>query len=147
MKNLKEHAVIQRYISWNKFGELLGMDFEIPEKGKVVDTMPIHDIHLATPFAAHGGSVAALIDATLGVACLSQVCEELKVVSTVNLSMNFVAPALKGDVLKAEAAVIRAGKRILFVEGKVYNSENELIATASATMNAYPVAKISEKFS
>ncbi|HRP53794.1 MAG TPA: PaaI family thioesterase, partial [Fluviicola sp.] len=78
---------------------------------------------------------------------LSQVCEELKVVSTVNLSMNFVAPALKGDVLKAEAAVIRAGKRILFVEGKVYNSENELIATASATMNAYPVAKISEKFS
>lgn len=145
MKDLKHHPIIQQYIIWNRFGDLLGMDFEVKEKGHVMYRMPVKDIHLATPFAAHGGSVAALIDAALGVACLTEVCEDLKVVSTVNLTISYLNPAHKGDLLTADARVTKSGKRILFVEGKVMNQKGELIATASATMNAYPVSKISEK--
>lgn len=145
MDSLKQHPIIQQYIIWNRFGDLLGMDFEVEAKGHVIYKMTVADNHLATPFAAHGGSVAALIDAALGVACLSQVCDELKVVSTVNLTISYLNPALKNDMLTADARVIKSGKRILFVEGKVSNQKGELIATASATMNAYPVSKISEK--
>jgi acyl-coenzyme A thioesterase PaaI-like protein len=76
MNDLKNHPIIRQYIEWNQFGSLLGMSFDIPEKGKAVYRMRIRQLHLATPFAAHGGSVAALMDAALGVACLSQVCEE-----------------------------------------------------------------------
>ncbi len=36
MSDIKSHPIIQGYIGWNKFGVLLGMDFEIPEKGSVV---------------------------------------------------------------------------------------------------------------
>jgi len=64
--------------------------------------LTINSDHLATPFAAHGGSVAALIDAALGVACLTEVCEDLKVVLTVNLTVSY----LKDDVLLADARVI-----------------------------------------
>jgi uncharacterized protein (TIGR00369 family) len=145
MTNLKKHPIIAQYIIWNRFGDLLGMDFEVVKKGHVVYQMTVKDHHLATPFAAHGGSVAALIDAALGVACLTEVCEDLKVVSTVNLTISYLIPALKDDVLSADAKVTKSGKRILFVEGKVMNQKGELVATASATMNAYPVSKISEK--
>lgn len=145
MTDLKQHPIIQQYIIWNRFGDLLGMDFEVESKGHVLYTMRVNNDHLATPFAAHGGSVAALIDAALGVACLTEVCEDLKVVSTVNLTISFLNPAHKDDVLTADARVTKSGKRILFVEGKVTNQKGELVATASATMNAYPVSKISEK--
>ncbi len=145
MTDLKKHPIIEQYIVWNRFGDLLGMDFEVEKQGHVIYKMQVKGEHLATPFAAHGGSVAALIDAALGVACLTEVCEDLKVVSTVNLTISYLIPALKDDVLTADAQVIKSGKRILFVEGKVVNQKGELVATASATMNAYPVSKISEK--
>lgn len=145
MTDLKQHPIIQQYIVWNRFGDLLGMDFEVEEKGRVLYKMTVKTEHLATPFAAHGGSVAALIDAALGVACLTDVCEDLKIVSTVNLTISYLIPALKDDLLLADARVVKSGKRILFVEGKVTNQKGELVATASATMNAYPVSKISEK--
>lgn len=145
MTDLKQHPIIQQYIIWNRFGELLGMDFDVESKGHVLYKMTVKEGHLATPFAAHGGSVAALIDAALGVACLTEVCEEMKVVSTVNLTISFLNPAHKDDILLADARVTKSGKRILFVEGKVTNQKGELIATSSATMNAYPVSKISEK--
>lgn len=145
MTDLKQHPIIQQYIVWNRFGDLLGMDFDVEEKGHVLYKMKVKDMHLATPFAAHGGSVAALIDAALGVACLTEVCEDMKVVSTVNLTISYLIPAHKGDELIADARVTKSGKRILFVEGKVKNQKGELVATASATMNAYPVSKISEK--
>jgi uncharacterized protein (TIGR00369 family) len=145
MTDLKQHPIIQQYIIWNRFGDLLGMDFEVESKGHVLYTMTINSDHLATPFAAHGGSVAALIDAALGVACLTEVCEDLKVVSTVNLTVSYLNPALKDDILLADARVIKSGKRLLFVEAKVTNQKGGLIAMASATMNAYPVSKISEK--
>ncbi|MDR0803239.1 PaaI family thioesterase [Fluviicola sp.] len=145
MENLKQHPIIQQYIAWNRFGDLLGMDFEVESKGHVLYRMTISENHLATPFTAHGGSIAALIDAALGVACLSQVCEELKVVSTMNLMISYLNPARKTDALTADARVIKSGKRILFAETTVSNQEGELVATASASMNAYPVSKISEK--
>ena len=145
MNDLKQHTIIQQYIIWNRFGDLLGMDFEVEKRGHVLYKMTVKEAHLATPFAAHGGSVAALIDAALGVACLTEVCEDMKVVSTVNLTISFLNPAHKDDVLSADARVTKSGKRILFVEGKVTNQKGELVATASATMNAYPVSKISEK--
>lgn len=140
--DFKQHPIIVQYIEWNKFGDFLGMDFEVQEKGVVIYEMVIAEKHLATPKAAHGGSVAGLIDAALGVACLTEVCEEQKVVATVSLTINYIRPAHLNDKITAVAQVIKRGKSLLFVEGKVTNQHGDLVATASGTMNAYDVAKI-----
>lgn len=142
MENLNDNELIRQYIHWNAFGKLLGMDFTILQPGKVAYRMRITQDHLATPIASHGGAVAALMDATLGVACLSSVCEEGRVVSTVNLSMQFLAPAKLNDELEAVGEVIKSGKRLLFAEAKILNQHGELIATGTGTMNAYPVDKL-----
>lgn len=141
MSNLMQNEIIQAYIQFNAFGELLGMDFHIEEKGKVTYEINIYKQHLATHKAAHGGVVAALLDACLGVAALSWVCEEKRVVSTVNLNLTFMAPVLEHDILIAKAKVIRGGQRIIFAEGEVWNQSNILVAKANGVFNAYPMEK------
>ena len=96
------------------------MDFSIKSPGVVSYTMPISSLHLATPFAAHGGAISALMDATMGVCALSQVLEDHKVVSTIELKISFIKPAFESDVLCACADVIKTGSRLIFVEGKMY---------------------------
>lgn len=132
--------LIERYIKSNKFGELLGMDFEITVPGCISYTMKIEEKHLATPIAAHGGVVASLIDAALGVACLSAVFCEGKVVSTLELSIKYLKPAKLGATIIAKSEVISKGNRILVSEVKVYDG-NQLVATGSGTFNAYPKEK------
>lgn len=135
-----DRNLITKYIEQNHFGKLLGMDFEVLSPGVIEYKMIVEEKHLATPLAAHGGAIASLMDASLGVACLSKVLVEGKVVSTVEFSMKFHKPAKLGSVLIAKAKVISAGKRILVSESKIYDGEL-LIASASGTFNAYPKEK------
>lgn len=137
MRDLNTHPLVQLYIEKNNFGRLLEMDFNILAPGEVIYHMPVHALHLATPIAAHGGAISALMDATMGVCALSKVVEENKVVSTIELKISFVSPALENDTLSATAKVIKHGKRLLFIEGKIVNQKGALVAIATGTFNSY----------
>ncbi len=139
----EERTLIERYIENNFFGKLVGMEFKILEDGVVDYFITIKKEHLATPHAAHGGIIAALIDGALGVAGLSVVYKENKVVSTVEYKTNFLAPAFLNDRLIAKAKVEQKGNRILIISCDVFcvNRENKLIAKALGTFNAYDAVK------
>ena len=107
--------LIIKYIENNHFGKLIGMDFKIVEEGLVEYFVTINKNHLATPNAAHGGLISSLVDAALGVAGLSAVYKENKVVSTIEYKMNFMGPALLNDELKAIGKVEQKGNRILII--------------------------------
>lgn len=98
---------------------------------------------MATPRAAHGGVISALVDASLGTAALSAVAHEHLVVSTVEFKLNFLQPAFENDEIEAVGKVIQKGKRILVAQSEVRckNRENALIATAIGTFNAYDATK------
>ena len=136
-------TLIDKYIKGNHFGKLIGMDFKIIADGEVEYRLQIGTQHLATPMAAHGGVIAALVDAALGVAALSAVHAQNKVVSTLEYKLNFLSPALLGDQLRATGKVIQMGKRIVISECEVTCSsrENKLIAKAIGTFNSYDAAK------
>jgi len=138
---IQDSRLIQAYIRNNAFGRLLGMDFHIPAAGKVVYTIEIMPEHLATPLAAHGGLIASLIDGALGIAALSSVCLDGKIVSTIEMGLKFLAPARAGDVLTAHGQIVSKGNRILFSEAKIYNQQEQLIAIGNGTFNAYPMEK------
>lgn len=146
MERYLNHPIVQGYIKANNFGRLLSMDFRIPQAGQVEYIMPVRDEHLATPLAAHGGSISALMDATMGVCALSQVIDRGKVVSTIEMKISFLAPALKNDELRGKASIIKDGKRLLFVEGEIRNQNGELIAFATGTFNSYPTEKAGFEF-
>jgi uncharacterized protein (TIGR00369 family) len=141
MSDLNQHPLIVNYITANQFGYLLGMQFQILNPGEVEYRMLVQPKHLATPVSAHGGAIAALMDAVVGVGALSKVCELDKVVSTVEFKISFLRPVVLGDELIGRSSVLKTGARILFLEGKIYNQRNEIVALSTATMNAYPKEK------
>lgn len=136
-------SLIDKYRLQNQFGRLIGMDFTIIKAGEVDYKLTLVEKHLATPKAAHGGLISSLVDAALGVAGLSAVYEENKVVSTVEYKLNFLNPALLNDELLAKAKVEQKGKRLLIISCDVYavNRNNLLIAKALGTFNSYDATK------
>lgn len=136
-------SLIDKYRLQNQFGRLIGMDFTIIKAGEVDYKLTLVEKHLATPKAAHGGLISSLVDAALGVAGLSAVHEENKVVSTVEYKLNFLNPALLNDELLAKAKVEQKGKRLLIISCDVYavNRNNLLIAKALGTFNSYDATK------
>lgn len=135
--------LIEKYRLNNRFGEFLGMDFSLLKPGKIEYRLKIQEFHLATPRSAHGGVIAALIDGALGVAALSAVAHDNKVVSTIEYKLNFLAPVLLEDVLCATAEVVQQGKRLLVVNCDVVceNRNKVCLAKAMGTFNAYPAEK------
>src|SRR3989344_8586128 len=136
-------SILEKYDQYNHFGKLLGMEFTEVSVGKITYRLTISEKHLATPNAAHGGVIAALMDGMLGVAALSTVAHDNKVVSTIEYKTSFFSPALLGDILEGKAWVEKAGKRILFSAGEitVVNRNNIIIAKGMGTFNAYPAEK------
>jgi acyl-coenzyme A thioesterase PaaI-like protein len=51
----------------------------------------------------------------------------------VEIKASFVAPAKIAPCV-GEGLVIRAGRRVLFVEGKLWNADHELAVHATATL-------------
>src|SRR3954463_14688628 len=111
----QKEDLIQKYIRSNAFGKLIGMDFTIIEPGHVEYKVKVEAQHLATPHAAHGGMIGALVDGALGTAGLSLVYKENKAVSTIEYKLNFLSPALLNDELLAIGKVESQGKRILVI--------------------------------
>ena len=123
MHQLNQHEIIVAYVAGNRFGELIGISFEIKE------------------IAAHGGLLAALMDGALGIAALSVVVDRQQIVATVEMNVKYLRPVLIGDQIVAKAEVVQAGKRLLFSEAKVFNQKEELVAIGTGTFNAYPKEK------
>jgi uncharacterized protein (TIGR00369 family) len=139
----EKEDLIQKYIKSNAFGRLVGMDFKIMSPGNIEYRLKVEKQHLATPHAAHGGMIGALVDGALGTAGLSLVYKEYKAVSTIEYKLNFLSPSYLGDELLAIGKVESQGKRILVISCDVFciNRENILIAKALGTFNAYDAVK------
>lgn len=130
--------LIELYNSMNHFGRFMQMEYSILNNGLVEYKLIIREELLATQHAAHGGALAAFMDAILGVASLSAVADEGRLVATIEFKINYLKPALIGDNLTGKGKVIQKGKRILISEGEIYNQKNELIVKAIGTFTSYP---------
>jgi uncharacterized protein (TIGR00369 family) len=138
-----EEELLRIYQLINKYGEANEMSLKIIEPGWIEYRMEIKEQHLATPFAAHGGAVAGLMDGILGVAALSLTASEGKLVSTIEFKINFLKPVFKGDKLLGTGKVLEKGKRIIITNGSIVaeNRENAKVAIATGTFNSYPFEK------
>lgn len=80
-----------------------------------------------------GGGLMSLADAAIYMAILGQIGLRPMAV-TIELKMNFLRPAIGGDVL-AEAQVLKAGQRIVYGEVRLFmaDARDKLIAHATCT--------------
>ncbi len=133
--------LIEIYNQVNNFGRENNMKLTVVKPGEIIYEMEVLEKHLATVNTIHGGMIAALMDGVIGVAALSLVAQDKKLVSTVEFKLNYFKPAYLGDVLKGYGRVDNAGKRIISTSGEIYNQKGEMVAKAMGTFNAYPFDK------
>jgi uncharacterized protein (TIGR00369 family) len=141
MHQQEQKSILDIYNECNEFGRWLNLDYLIESPGVISYTMKVEPHMLATKTAAHGGVLAAFMDAVVGVASLSAVYSEGKVVSTIEFKINFLKAAFVNDTLLGKGNVLQKGNRIIVTQGEIYNQKNELLCTCLATLNAYPFEK------
>ena len=78
-----------------------------------------------------GGFLAAMLDATMGQVVATTLHPD-EVSPTLELKINFLRPAAPGHLI-GRGSVVHRGNSIAFVEGKLFDSDNYLLATATAT--------------
>jgi uncharacterized protein (TIGR00369 family) len=133
--------LLEIYDKVNIFGRENNLKLTIIKPGEITYEMTVIEKHLATPKVIHGGMIAAMMDGVIGVAALSLVASEGKLVSTVEFKINYFKPAFLGDILTGKGKVDNAGKSIISTSGEIYNQKGEIIAKAMGTLNSYPFDK------
>jgi acyl-CoA thioesterase len=126
----------------NNFGKLTSTELVELKKGYCSYKLIIKKEHLATEKVIHGGMLSAMMDTIMGVACLTQVEDQQKLVATLEFKITYFNPAYLNDVLIGEGEVIKAGNRIIYAEGVIKNNHGKIICKGSGTFNAYPAIKV-----
>lgn len=113
----------------------LGMELESLGSGQCMTSLTIERRHLQQNGFVHAGVLAAMADHSAGAAAFTLVGEGSYVL-TAEFKVSLLRAA-RGDRLRCQSKVIKAGRRLSFVESVVYcetSGETTLVAKASATM-------------
>ncbi len=130
------------YKKIGRFDHFMGLDFEIHSPGDITYSMEITEDHLSSPDAAHGGSIAAMMDATLGMSALSYAVTKGKLCATVEFKINYTGPAKPQDILTGHGKLDFIGNRLVVSSAEIRNKNTgELVAKGLGTFNLYPMDK------
>jgi len=94
--------------------------------------------HLQPFGVVHGGVLASLIDAAAFWAVFPEIDED-KGMTSVDLKLNFLAPATSG-VLLAKGTRIKVGQTLSVGEAKITDEKGKLLAYGSSTLITLPLS-------
>ena len=125
-----------------QFDRYLGMELTVEAPGEISYTLEIKPEHLTAPNSAHGGVVAAMMDATLGVAALSWAVTNGNLCATVEFKINYLKQTGPGSILISTGRIKHKGNRLIVSEGNISELDSgELVATGLGTFSQYPMGK------
>jgi len=113
----------------DKLIELFGMNIEKVEPGMAQVSMTVTDKHLNAASLCHGGAIFALADVAFALAGNSHGVMAL----ALEVSINYLRPAKKGEQLRARAREESLGKRTGLYIVEVTNQEEKKVAFFKAT--------------
>lgn len=97
-------------------------------KSRIV-ALRVADKHLNNAGIAHGGMLVTLADSALGIN-LSYRDEPPRRMVTVNLSTDFLQPAIRGDWLEAHVSVQRVGMHLAFASCNLHAGTKHVLRTS-----------------
>ncbi len=87
-----------------------------------------------------GGFVTAMLDDTMGPTVMLATGGRSYTV-TINLNVNFVAPARQGKFF-GEGRIVNLGKTIAFLDASLTDADGNLVATATSSARLVPIERI-----
>ena len=120
-------------IAGNPLGSLLGFELVEADPDHVVLRMSFRHENTTMGDQVHGGAISALIDSAATAVAWAGVDPENTPSrgTTINLEVNFMAPARATDLI-ATATAPRRGRSICFCHVDVHDGEGNLVANGRA---------------
>ncbi len=78
-----------------------------------------------------GGILAAMLDNVMSRA-VGQRLDDGQIIQTLEMKTTFIGPAPIGPVI-GEGQVVRQGRSIVFLEGRIFSEAGDLLVTSSST--------------
>ena len=113
-------------------GELLGIERESIEPGRVRMSLTVDPTWHNPNGVLHGGVIYTMVDYCMGAAVHTGLAEG-QTCATIELKVNYLATVREGK-LTVETNVVKLGRNIAFTESKVADENGRLVATASGSM-------------
>jgi uncharacterized protein (TIGR00369 family) len=111
--------------------QLVGFQVEPGPPGEATVKIETSERHHNPMGRVHGGMLAALADAAMGIA-FGRTLLDSEDFSTIEMKINFIRPVREG-LLTAKAKVTQRGLRVGFLECEVRNPAGKLVATSTGT--------------
>ncbi|MBU8906084.1 PaaI family thioesterase [Desertibacillus haloalkaliphilus] len=112
------------------FSTKVGFVTEKSTQNEVETILKIEDHHLNAKDIVHGGVIATMVDNIIGDTLATTLnCT----VVTINININYLSAAKRGDELIAKGRVIQQGYRIATGEGEITDKEGNPIAKGTGT--------------
>ena len=121
--------------------ELLALDVEA---GTAEAAFTVGEEFGNTVGNVQGGFLAAMLDATLGTAIVCTL-EPGEIAPTVELKISYLRPARIGRLV-GRGRIIKRGSRVAFLTGELYDADERVLATASATFLLTAGARTTERW-
>ena len=114
--------------------DTMGFDLQTPPNPQesISFTWTVPKEYCNTTGNVQGGILAAFADAVLGAASSAHIPAE-RYPALAEMKISIFRPAPAGTELIGRGYVVKAGKRVLFAEAEITNSDGEVLARASGT--------------
>lgn len=110
---------------------LVCVDKSLP--GTTVWTMSVDERFLNPAGIIQGGFLAAMLDSAMGASAVTGAGERKVSVANTEMKVTFLRPAPVDSRLTCTARVLKSGSVISFVEARIVDERDQLIAAASST--------------
>jgi uncharacterized protein (TIGR00369 family) len=131
--SIKEAAIRQRFPGY-PFPSLLGMEIVSLEVGRAHLTLKCRQELTQGMGYLHGGVISTLCDTSVAIALFTMIEEDEKIL-TIELKVNFLAPA--DEDIQSQARIIHKGRRTAVGEVDVTDRAGTLLAKGLVTYYIY----------
>jgi uncharacterized protein (TIGR00369 family) len=134
--NPKYTEAVAKIVNRSPYFSLLSMEIKDLQWGSSLLEVQLGEKHFHPFGFVHGGAIASVMDASAYWAVFPQV-ENGMGLTTVEIKVNFLAPAQKGKLI-AKGRCIRLGKTLALGDAEIRSDEGGLVAHGTATMMVVP---------
>ena len=136
MRTIEAEALdwIRRTYAGNPIATLLGADPLAcdPGAGRITIAFEAKPEFCNLLGTVQGGMLAAMLDLVMSFSALCTMGGPGYVVPTIDMNTQFLAPAKPGRIV-GEGAVVKKGRTITFMEGRLRDGHGTLLTTATAS--------------
>jgi uncharacterized protein (TIGR00369 family) len=135
---VKRRELLTQFVPSSPFVRLLGIELVDVGTDRAVVRLPFREDLVTIADVVHGGALASLIDMAAVSAAWADDAEPTSMEgATVSLDVSYVAAA-RGKDLTAVGVVSKRGRTLVFVDVRVTEPDERLVATGSAVVALGP---------